>query len=103
MLQICDAKSLEPKRLLTYATIDKDLAGAGICAHQGKDRKRQTEYNFLIDQAGTTFVFGMSTGTTPAKLLWKTPIFKGASYAHSIGVTQKFVVFVRQGSTYLGE
>lgn len=100
MLQICDAKTLEPKRLFTYAVIDKTLEGAGICAHQGKDRKRRTEYNYIVDSTGITYVFGLDTGSHPAKLLWKRPIFEGSSYAHSIAVTGKYVVFVRQvGST----
>ncbi|OJJ07763.1 hypothetical protein ASPVEDRAFT_89005 [Aspergillus versicolor CBS 583.65] len=96
MLQVCDAKSLEPKRLFTYAVIDEALQGAGICAHQGKDRKRGTQYNYVIDKTGTTYVFGIDTTSRPSKLLWKTPIFRGATYIHHIGVSQQYVVFVRQ-------
>lgn len=99
MLQVCDAKTLKPKRLLTYAVIDKELEGNGICAHPPKDRRRNTQYNYIIDSTGTVFVFALDTGSSPAKLLWKTPILKEPAYAHSLGLTEKFVVFVRQVST----
>lgn len=71
MLQICDAKTLAPKRLLTYAEIDKDLAGLGICAHPPKDRKKGTIYNYIISREGQLYVFGLDYTSTPAKLLWK--------------------------------
>lgn len=71
LLQICDAKTLAPKRLLNHAEIDKDLAGLGICAHPAKDRARGTIYNYLITYGGETCVFGLSYNLKPAKLLWK--------------------------------
>jgi torulene dioxygenase len=37
-LQVLDQKTLEPKRLLTYAEIDLELAGFEICAHPPEDR-----------------------------------------------------------------
>ncbi|KAI6778191.1 retinal pigment epithelial membrane family protein [Emericellopsis cladophorae] len=48
MLQACDATTLEPKRMLTYAQIDPQLEGYGICAHPPKDRKRGLTFNYLI-------------------------------------------------------
>ena len=75
MLQICDAETLEPKRLLTYADIDAELSGFGICAHPPKDRKRGTIYNYLISKEGVLFIFALDFKANPAKLLWKTATF----------------------------
>jgi torulene dioxygenase len=51
-LQVCDSKSLEPKRLLTYADIDPQLSGYGICAHPPKDWKWGMTFNYLISEDG---------------------------------------------------
>ena len=71
-LQVCDAKSLEPKRLITYATIDPSLAGFGICAHRSKDRKRGLSFNYLISEKGELSVFALNYKGKPASLVWKT-------------------------------
>jgi torulene dioxygenase len=70
-LQVCDSKTLEPKRLLTYGEIDKDLSGMGICAHPPKDRVRGEIYNYLISRDGKLWIFAMNYTTVPAKVVWK--------------------------------
>jgi torulene dioxygenase len=100
MLQICDAETLEPKRLLTYADIDSELSGYGICAHPPKDRKRGTTYNYLISQEGVMFVFALDYKANPAKLLWKTALPCPPCYIHSLAITQDYVVFIRNVSRF---
>ncbi|PVH68842.1 hypothetical protein DL98DRAFT_661982 [Cadophora sp. DSE1049] len=95
MLQVCDAKSLEPKRLLTYADIDAELSGFGICAHPVKDRKLGTIYNYLISKEGVLSVFALDFRANPAKLLWKTALPCPPCYIHSLAMTQDYVVFIR--------
>lgn len=95
MLQVCDAETLQPKRLLTYAEIDPELSGFGICAHPPKDRKRGTTYNYLISKEGVMSIFAMHDQANPAKLLWKTPLPCPPCYIHSLAMTEKYVVFVR--------
>ncbi|OKP09771.1 hypothetical protein PENSUB_4840 [Penicillium subrubescens] len=68
VLQICDAKTLEPKRLFTWAAIDPELNGFGICAHPVKDRQRHHIYNYLISEQGVMYVFAVDYASNPAKL-----------------------------------
>jgi torulene dioxygenase len=98
MLQVCDAKTLEPKRLLTYAEIDSGLSGFGICAHPPKDRKRNQTYNYLISEEGVMSIFALNIATKPVKLAWKTALPCKPCYVHSLAMTQDFVVFVRNVS-----
>ncbi|KAI9170552.1 retinal pigment epithelial membrane family protein [Paramyrothecium foliicola] len=75
MLQICDAKTLQPKRLLTYAQIDSQLAGFGICAHPPKDRKRGLVFNYIISPDGQVLsIFALNIRSNPASLVWKTAL-----------------------------
>jgi len=100
MLQVCDAKTLEPKRALTYAAIDPELDGFGICAHPPKDRKRGQTYNYLISRTGTMYVFALDYKSNPAKLLWKTPLPCPPCYIHSLAMTEKYAVFIRNVSIH---
>ena len=68
-MQICDAKTLEPKRLLTHATIYSELAGAGCYAHPVHDRRRGQTYNYLIAAAGIMYVLALDVASNPARLL----------------------------------
>jgi torulene dioxygenase len=97
-MQICDAKTLEPKRLLTHATIDPELAGAGCCAHPVHDRRRGQTYNYLIDAAGIMYVFALDVASNPARLLWKSALPCTPCYTHALAMTDKYVVFVRNVS-----
>ncbi|CAN9432091.1 unnamed protein product [Alternaria alternata] len=98
-MQICDAKTLEPKRLLTHATIDPELAGAGCCAHPVHDRRRGQTYNYLIDAAGIMYVFALDVASNPARLLWKSALPCKPCYTHALAMTDKYVVFVRNPVT----
>ena len=98
MLQILDATTLEPKRLLTYADIDPELAGFGICAHPVKDRELGHQYNYLISKEGVMYIFSLDFKANPAKLVWKTAIPCPPCYIHSLAMTQEYVVFVRNVS-----
>ncbi|KAL6416054.1 retinal pigment epithelial membrane family protein [Ilyonectria robusta] len=96
LLQVCDAKTLEPKRMLTYAQIDPQLAGYGICAHPPKDRKRGWTFNYLINpEDGVMSVFALDIKSKPVSLLWKTPLPCKPCYIHSMAMTERFVVFIR--------
>ncbi|TVY92747.1 Beta,beta-carotene 9',10'-oxygenase [Lachnellula willkommii] len=95
MLQVCNAKTLEPKRLLTYADIDAELSGFGICAHPPKDRERGHTYNYLISQTGVMSIFALDIVSKPAKLVWKTALPCKPCYIHSMAMTQEYVVFIR--------
>jgi torulene dioxygenase len=95
MLQVCDVATLEPKRLLTYADIDPELSGYGICAHPPKDRKRGTTYNYLISKQGIMSIFSLDIRAKPARLLWKTALPCAPCYVHSLAMTQDYVVFIR--------
>lgn len=97
-MQVCDAKTLEPKRLLTYAEIDSELAGYGICAHPPKDRKRNQTFNYIISKDGVMSIFGLDIAANPAKMLWKTPLPCRPCYIHSLAMTDKYVVFIRNVS-----
>jgi torulene dioxygenase len=99
MLQVCNAKTLEPKRLLTYANVDPELSGFGICAHPPRDRQRGTTYNYLISQEGVMFCFALDVVSNPAKLLWKTALPCKPCYIHSLAMTQDYVVFIRNVSS----
>lgn len=98
MLQVCDAATLEPKRLLTYADIDGELAGFGICAHPPKDRGRGVMYNYIISKEGVMSVFALNYTSNPAKLEWKTALPCPPCYIHSLAMTQDYVVFIRNVS-----
>ncbi|EMR65016.1 putative lignostilbene- -dioxygenase protein [Eutypa lata UCREL1] len=96
MLQTCDAKTLEPKRLLTYAQIDPQLAGYGICAHPLKDRKRGLTFNYIISPDGKVLsIFALNIRAKPASLVWKTALPCEPCYIHSLAMTDKYVVFIR--------
>src|SRR4051812_33363841 len=95
MLQVCDAATLEPKRLLTYADIDAELSGFGICAHPPKDRKLGTIYNYLISKESGLFVFALDIKANPVKLLWKAALPYPPCYIHSLAMTQDYVVIFR--------
>ncbi|KAG7404600.1 Carotenoid isomerooxygenase [Fusarium oxysporum f. sp. raphani] len=95
LLQICDARTLEPKRLLNYMDIDPELAGTGSCAHPPHDRKRGLTFNYLIDGSGVLFVFALNVASNPAALVWKSPLPCRPCYTHSLAMTDKYVVFVR--------
>lgn len=101
MLQVCDAKTLAPKRLLTYAEIDPELAGYGICAHPPKDRSRGLTFNYIISKDGVMSVFALDFKAKPARLLWKTALPCAPCYIHSLAMTDKFVVFIRNVSNAL--
>lgn len=99
LLQVCDARTLEPKRILTYAQIDSKLSGYGICSHPPKDRKRGMTFNYLIDpQTGVLSIFALSIAAKPTSLRWKTPIPCKPCYTHSLAMTDKYVVFIRNVS-----
>ncbi|KAF9880324.1 putative lignostilbene- -dioxygenase protein [Colletotrichum karsti] len=96
LLQVCDARTLEPKRMLTYAQIDPQLSGFGICSHPPKDRKRGLTFNYLIDPAtGVMSVFALNIAANPASLVWKTPLPCEPCYIHSLAMTDKYVIFIR--------
>jgi torulene dioxygenase len=99
MLQTCDAKTLEPKRILTYAQIDPELAGFGICAHPPKDRKRGLTFNYIISPQGQLSIFALDILAKPARLEWKTALPCAPCYVHSLAMTDKVVVFIRNVST----
>lgn len=97
-LQICDAKTLEPKRLFTYAAIDRELAGFGICAHPVRDRERCHIYNYLISEQGVMYVFAVNYASNPAKLVWKTALPCKPCYIHSLAISGDYCVFIRNVS-----
>ena len=101
LLQVCDAKTLEPKRILTYAEIDQELAGYGICAHPPKDRSRGLTFNCIISEQGSMSVFALDIQSNPARLVWKTVLPCEACYTHSLAMTKKYVIFVRNVSAQL--
>ncbi|VUC31314.1 unnamed protein product [Clonostachys rosea] len=94
-LQILDMKTLEPKRIFTYAAIDPELAGYGICAHPPKDRKRGHIYNYLISDEGVMYIFAMDYASNPAKLVWKTALPCKPCYIHSLAISSDYAIFVR--------
>ncbi|KAH6661203.1 carotenoid oxygenase [Truncatella angustata] len=94
-LQVCDAKTLAPKRLLTYAEIDPELAGFGICAHPPKDRARGQTFNYIISKDGVLSIFALDIRAKPTKVLWKTPLPCAPCYIHSLAMTDKYVIFIR--------
>ena len=100
MLQTCDAKTLEPKRLLTYAQIDPQLTGYGICAHPPKDRKRGLTFNYIVSNDGVLSIFALDIHAKPASVVWKTALPCKPCYIHSLAMTDKYVVFVRNVSVY---
>ena len=98
LLQVCDAKTLEPKRILTYAEIDPELAGYGICAHPPKDRSRGLTFNYIISEKGEMSVFALDVRSKPTKLVWKTVLPCKACYIHSLAMTEKYAIFIRNVS-----
>jgi len=95
LLQVCDAKTLAPKRIVTYAAIDPQLAGFGICAHPPKDRARGQTFNYLISHDGVLSIFALDYKSNPAKLLWKTPLPCPPCYIHSLAMSDKYIIFIR--------
>lgn len=94
--QICDAKTLEPKRLLSYADINPELQGYGSCAHPVHDRKRGLTFNWIIDSAtGKLNVFCLDVAANPAYMVWKAPLPCRPCYTHAIAMTDKYCLFVR--------
>lgn len=94
LLQVCDAKTLEPKRILTYAEIDPELNGYGICAHRPKDRGRGMTFNYIISEQGVMSVFALDIRSNPTKLLWKTALPRKPCYIHSMSMTENYAIFV---------
>ena len=103
MLQVCDAKTLEPKRILTYAEIDPELAGYGICAHPPKDRSRGLTFNYIISEQGSMSVFALDIRSKPARMVWKTVMPCKPCYIHSLAMTEKYVIFIRLVSRYASD
>ena len=95
ILQVCDAKTLEPKRILTYAEIDPALAGYGICAHPPKDRNRGLTFNYVISEEGRLSVFALDIQSKPTRMVWKTTMPCKPCYIHSLAMTEKYVIFIR--------
>ncbi|SCV33765.1 uncharacterized protein FFB14_04683 [Fusarium fujikuroi] len=97
MLQVVDGKTLEPKRMLTYAAIDPELEGFGICSHILKDRHRGEEFNYLINpKTGVLSIFALDIKSSPSKLLWKTPLPAcRPCYVHSMAMSSNYVIFIR--------
>ncbi|VUC25874.1 unnamed protein product [Clonostachys rosea] len=96
MIQTLDAKTLEPKRILTYAEIDPQLAGLGICAHPPKDRARGMTFNYLISPDNQVlYIFALDIRSNPVSAIWKTALPCKPCYTHSIAMTDKYVVFIR--------
>ena len=91
----CDAKTLEPKRLLTYAEADLELSRFGICAHLPKDRERGRMCNYLIFEQGVMSVFASDLVSEPARLVWNTPLPCPPCYIHSLAMTESYAVFIR--------
>ena len=98
ILQVCDAQTLKPKRILTYAEIDPELAGYGVCAHPPKDRGRGLTFNYIISQEGAMSVFALDIKSKPTKLVWKTVLPCKPCYIHSLAMTEKYVIFIRMVS-----
>lgn len=85
--------------MLTYAQIDPELSGFGICSHPPKDRTRGLTFNYLIDpEKGIMSVFALNIASKPASLFWKTPLPCKPCYIHSLAMTDKYVVFIRNVS-----
>jgi torulene dioxygenase len=96
MTQVCDLRTLEPKRMLNHAMIDFELAGFGICAHLPRDRPRGYIHNYLIDSDhGVMYVFALNYQSNPTKLLWKTTLPCRPCYIHSLAMTKHHMVFIR--------
>jgi len=84
--------------MLKYAQIDPDLEGYGICAHPPKDRKRGLTFNYIVSTDGIMSVFALNIRSNPVSLLWKTPLPCAPCYIHSLAMTDRFVVFIRNVS-----
>lgn len=69
--------------------------GLGICAHPSRDCERGTTYNYLISKGGVMSVFALHNEANPVKLLWKTAIPCTPCYIHSLAISQKYVIFIR--------
>ncbi|CDK26258.1 unnamed protein product [Kuraishia capsulata CBS 1993] len=97
--QVCDSKSLEPKRILRYSEVDPNLKGMGTCAHPVKDRTKGEIYNYLVTERGELTIFALDIKTKPSKLIWHTVLPSVPCYCHSLAMTEKYVVFVRNPIT----
>lgn len=93
--QVCDSRTLEPKRLLRYTEVDPLLKGMGTCAHPVKDRLTGETYNYLVTDKGELTIFALDIKAKPAKLMWHTTLPSVPCYCHSLALTEKYVVFVR--------
>lgn len=93
--QVCDSKTLEPKRLLRYTEVDPQLKGYGTCAHPMKDRGRGEIFNYLVNDKGELTIFALDIKAKPAKLKWHTVLPSVPCNCHSLALTEKYVVFVR--------
>lgn len=70
MLEACDATTFEPKRMLTYAQIDPQIEGYGICAHLPKDRRRDLTFSNLISPDQIPSIFSLNIWASPLSVLW---------------------------------
>ena len=84
--------------MLTYAQIDPQLEGYGICAHPPKDRKRGLTFNYLISSDQVLSIFSLNIRASPVSVLWKTALPCKPCYIHSLAMTDKYVVFIRNVS-----
>ena len=111
MLQLVDSKTLEPKKLLTYGTIDKEFSERFAAAHHQNDDETGEWFNFILEvfPKPTWRVFSYSTPTVPGptkvrkfqainenlsrplNLIFPTPALK-PSYTHSFTLTQNYIV-----------
>lgn len=97
--QVCDSKTLEPKRLLRYTEVDSKLKGFGTCAHPVKDRSTKEIFNYLVTDKNELSIFALDIGSKPSKLKWHTVLPSAPCYCHSLALTEKYVVFVRNPIT----
>lgn len=93
--QVVDSKTLEPKRLLRYSEVSPLLKGYGTCAHPAKDRSKGEIFNYLISEKGELTIFGLDIKAKPTSLLWHTVLPSLPCYCHSLALTDKYVVFIR--------
>ncbi|CUM49439.1 uncharacterized protein AC631_05790 [Debaryomyces fabryi] len=97
--QVCDSRTLEPKRMLRFSDIDPKLQGQGTCAHFIKDRNTGEIFNYLVTDKGELTVFALDIKTKPSKLIWHTKLPGPPCYCHSLAATEKYVVFIRNPIT----
>ena len=93
-LQVCDAKTLEPKRILNFTAIDAELEGVSSSAHPAKDAKAGEIFNYLVDKQGRLSMFCQDIKSNPARVKWKTILPCPPCYVHSVGMTKKYALFI---------